>query len=279
MHPCSQRAAAPHHRRLFASVKTWTAHLSSALQRSGREMRHLLPVILHAIRGVVVLTLLCGVVFPLFVLAIGQLAFPTQANGSLLTDGQGHVVGSSLIGQQFTQSVYFHGRPSAVGYNAAGSGGSNIGPTNPQLLNGNGSEVTIPADATPPPGSTPVPGRPHTYYVPGSYLGIINYADQFRKENGLPPNLPLPADIVTASGSGLDPDISVQAAMLQVNRIVAARKALGGTNATIAPDRVVTLIVQHTEQPTLGILGEPRVNVLDLNLALDALFGSPPPQK
>ena len=188
----------------------------------------------------VVLVVLCGIIFPLLLFAIGQIAFPTQANGSLITDRQGHVIGSSLIGQQFTQPVYFHGRPSAVGYNGAGSDSSALGPTNPQLISGNGQQITLAPGATPPPGATPVPGKPNTYEVPGSYLGVRAYADQFRKENGLSPDAPLPADIVTASGSGLDPDISVEAANFQ--RVVSARKALLRKNAAITTDQVMDLI-------------------------------------
>lgn len=271
--------AAPQRERPFASVKAWTGHRSTTSLGLGRETRDLLPVILRALRLTIVLVILSGVIFPLIVFAIGQMAFPTQANGSLVTDLQGHVIGSSLIGQQFAQPAYFHGRPSAVAYNAAGSGSSAIGPTNPQLISGNGSVVTIAPGATPPPGSTPVPGKPNTYDVPGSYLGVKAYADQFRQENGLSPNTPLPPDIVTASGSGLDPDISVEAAYLQVSRVVAARKALGGKNAAIATDQLMDLISQHIQGRDLGFMGEPRVNVLDLNLALDALYGPPPGQK
>jgi K+-transporting ATPase ATPase C chain len=227
----------------------------------------------------IVLVLIAGVLFPVVVFLIGQAAFPAQANGSLITDRQGRVIGSSLIGQQFTQPAYFHGRPSAVGYNGASSGSSAIGPTNPQLLAGNGTQVTVAPGATPPPGSTPVAGKPNTYAVPGSYLGITAYADQFRKDNGLSPTTPLPADIITASGSGLDPDISVEAAYLQVNRIVAARTALGGRNAQITVSQVIALVSQHIEGPQLGVLGESRVNVLALNLALDAAYGSPSGQK
>jgi K+-transporting ATPase ATPase C chain len=152
------------------------------------------------------------------------------------------VVGSKLLAQQFTRPAYFHGRPSAIGYNAAGSGGSNLGPSNPQLV-----------------------------------ANAQHYADQFRKENGLSPDTPLPADIVTASGSGLDPDISVAATVLQVNRVAAARAALGGPNAQVTPDALKTLIARHTLGRDLGVLGEPRVNVLELNLALDAAFGPPTP--
>jgi K+-transporting ATPase ATPase C chain len=221
------------------------------------------------------LVFLSGVIFPLAVYGIGQALFPSQANGSLITTRQGRVVGSSLIGQQFAQPAYFHGRPSAVAYNAAGSGASNIGPTNPQLFSGNGSYITLGPNQPPPPGATPVAGKPRTYYIPGSYLGVSAYADQFRKENGLSADTPLPADIVTASGSGLDPDISVEAAYLQVNRVVAARKALGGANTAITAGEVISLISAHIDGPDLGFMGEAYVNVLELNLALDQSYGSP----
>jgi K+-transporting ATPase ATPase C chain len=230
----------------------------------------------NSIKITLVLLVLCVILYPLVVWGIGQLAFNKQANGSLLKDQQGNVIGSELIGQQFTRPEYFHGRPSAVGYNAAGSGASNLGPTNPQLIDGNGSEVTVAPGATPPLNGTPVAGKDNTYYVPGSYLGIKNYAEQFRQENGLDADAKLPADIVTASGSGLDPQISVEAANLQVNRIVAARTALGGKNAAISVAKVKELITQNTDGRDLGVLGEPRVNVLKLNLALDAAFEKPP---
>ncbi len=271
--------AEPPHERLVTSTKNWTVLPSIWVSSVAHETRALLPVAVRSLRMPLVLVVLSGVIFPLLVFAIGQAAFPAQANGSLVTNSRGRVIGSSLIGQQFTQPAYFHGRPSAVGYNAVGSGSSAIGPTNPHLLSGNGTEVTVAPGATPPPGATPVPGKPNTYYVPGSYLGVTTYADQFRKENGLTADTPLPADIVTASGSGLDPDISVEAAYLQLNRVVAARKALGGKNATITVGRVMDLIDQHTTGRDLGFMGEPRVNVLDLNLALDALYQSPPGQK
>jgi K+-transporting ATPase ATPase C chain len=271
--------SAPPRERTFTRVRTWTAHLSTALTRLGKEVRTLLPETLQALRMTIVLVLIAGVLFPVVVFLIGQAAFPAQANGSLITDRQGRVVGSSLIGQQFTQPAYFHGRPSAVGYNGASSASSAIGPTNPQLLAGNGTQVTVAPGATPPPGGTPVAGKPNTYDVPGSYLGITTYADQFRNENGLSPNTPLPADIITASGSGLDPDISVEAAYLQVNRIVAARKTLGGRNPQITVNEVLALMSQHIEGPQLGVLGESRVNVLQLNLALDAAYGPPSGQK
>jgi potassium-transporting ATPase KdpC subunit len=264
----NDNSAEPTRQVLLTTVKTWTT--SNTIKLLGRETWNSLRIIL-------VLLILCGVIYPLIVFGVGQLAFNTQANGSLITDTHGRVIGSTLLGQQFTLPEYFHGRPSAVGYDASNSGGSNLGPTNPQLVEGNGSEVTVAAGTPPPAGSTPVPGKPHTYYVPGTYLGVKTYADLFRKENGLSPDTPLPADIVTASGSGLDPDISVEAAMLQVNRVVKARQALGGRNAEITPEKVKALIAQYTRGRDLGILGEPRVNVLELNVALDATYGSPPP--
>ncbi len=230
----------------------------------------------NSVKVVVILLILVAVIYPLAVWGISQVVFNKQANGSLITNSQGQVIGSELIGQQFTRSEYFHGRPSVVGYNAAGSSASNLGPTNPQLIEGNGSEVTVAAGATPPPGGTPVAGKADTYYVPGSYLGIKNYADQFRQENGLAADAKLPADIVTASGSGLDPQISVEAATLQVTRVVAARKAEGGKAANLTPAQVQALVSQNTDGRDLGVLGEPRVNVLKLNLALDAAFGAPP---
>jgi K+-transporting ATPase ATPase C chain len=230
----------------------------------------------NAVKITLVLLILCVIIYPLIVFGVGQLAFNKQANGSLIKDSKGNVIGSELIGQQFTMPEYFHGRPSAVDYNAAGSGASNLGPTNPQLIEGNGSEVTVAAGATPPPGATPVAGKANTYYVPGSYLGVKNYAEQFRQDNNLAADAPLPADIVTASGSGLDPNISVDAANLQVNRLVAARQKLGGNNAGISTDKVKALISQNTDGRDLGVLGEPRVNVLKLNMALDNAFGAPP---
>ncbi|HEY4385505.1 MAG TPA: potassium-transporting ATPase subunit C, partial [Ktedonobacteraceae bacterium] len=220
---------------VFAS-KRW---LSQEFTLVGHESWHALKILL-------VLLIVCGIVFPALVYGLGQLFFPAQANGSLISNAQHQIVGSKLIGQQFTSPVYFHGRPSVTNYNASNSSGSNIGPTNPQLINGNGSEVTVQPGATPPANATPVPGKANTYYVPGTYAGIKNYAGQFRQENHLAANTPLPMDIVTASGSGLDPDISVDAATLQINRIVEARQALGGRNASITVANLQTLVEKHT---------------------------------
>lgn len=252
------------------------ARSRAIVTRVGHETHVLLPLIAQGSRLMVVLVVVCGVLYPLLIFATGQFAFPSQANGSLVQNASGQTTGSTLIGQSFSSPAYFHGRPSAVGYDAASSGGSNLGPLNPHLLTGNGTQITVAPGTPPPPGSTPVPGKPNTYRVPGTYLGVPTYAAQFRAENGLAPDTPLPADIVTASGSGLDPDISVAAAALQVKRIVAARQALGGRNTTITPAAVRTVIARATEGRQLGFLGEPRVNVLELNLVLDAAFGSPP---
>jgi K+-transporting ATPase ATPase C chain len=241
-----------------------------------REMHDVGQTFWTACKILLVLLLLCGVLFPLCAYGIGQAVFPFQANGSLLMNQQQQIVGSQLLGQSFTRPEYFHGRPSATGYDASNSSGSNIGPTNPQLLTGNGKMVILQPRTPVPANATPVSGHPHTYLLPGTYAGVNTYAARFRTENGLAPTTPLPADIVTASGSGLDPDISVEAALLQVNRIVHARHALGGKNAQLTAADLRALIQRHTSGRDLGIFGEPRVNVLALNLDLDTRYGAPP---
>lgn len=173
------------------------------------------------------LTIITGVIYPLVVTGIVQIAFPHQANGSLIMTEGGKVVGSELIGQQFDDPKYFWGRPSAASYNAAASSGSNYGPMNPALLD----SVQMRIDA-------------------------LKAAD--------PDNtLPIPVDLVTASGSGLDPHISVASALYQVSRVAAAR----GLNEA----DVIALVNQYTEGRQFGFLGEPRVNVLLLNIALDEI--------
>lgn len=179
------------------------------------------------------LTLTVGVVYPLAITAIGQVAFPHQADGSLIRiDGQ--VIGSELIGQAFDDPHYFWGRPSATGpfpYNAAASSGSNLGPSNDALTEAVQARIDLLGAAD-------------------QALGINNTA-------------PVPVDLVTASGSGLDPHISPAAADYQALRVARARG--------LDVEEVRSLLAEHTEGRQLGFLGEPRVNVLELNLALDAL--------
>jgi K+-transporting ATPase ATPase C chain len=184
------------------------------------------------IRGAVMATLVIAVVccglYPLVVFGISQTFFRAKANGSLIVDQNGIVRGSRLLAQGFTADKYFHPRPSAAGngYDAANSGGSNLGPTS-QKLN----------DA------------------------IKDRIDAYRKENGLSENESVPADAVTSSGSGLDPHISARNAEVQAPRVAKARG--------LGEEQVRDLIQQHTESRDLGFLGDPRVNVLTLNLAID----------
>ncbi len=182
-----------------------------------------------AIVMLVLLTLITGLIYPLIVTAVAQVVFPKQANGSLIMkDGQ--AIGSELIGQPFDDPKYFWGRLSATGpvpYNAAASSGSNLGPTNPALI-------------------TEVQGR----------IDALKAADPTNTQ-------PIPVDLVTSSGSGLDPDISVAAAQYQVPRVARAR---GLDEAAVRQ-----LVDRYTKGRDLAVLGEPRVNVLGLNLALDAL--------
>jgi len=178
----------------------------------------------------IVLTILVGVIYPFFMTGAAQLLFNDQANGSLIKGPNGQIVGSSLIGQNFTKPQYFHPRLSAAGsgYDASNSGGTNLGPTSATLLK-----------------------------------NTIAEANAIRKEDGLPANYPLPSDAVSTSASGLDPDISPAYADLQVARVARVR---GLTQA-----QVRTLVQQYTSGRDLGVLGDPRVNVLELNLALDRL--------
>jgi K+-transporting ATPase ATPase C chain len=190
-----------------------------------------------AIVLIVVMTVLTGLAYPLFMTGVAGILFPHQAAGSLI-ERDGKVIGSELIGQNFTDAKYFHGRPSATTdtdpndptktipapYNAANSGGSNAGPTSKALIE-----------------------------------RVAGDAAALKREN----DAPVPVDLVTTSGSGLDPDITPAAAEFQVPRIAKARNLM--------PDRLRALIADQTQGRVLGVFGEPRVNVLKLNLALDAL--------
>ena len=176
-------------------------------------------------------TLLLGIAYPLAVTGLAQTAFPAQANGSLVRDADGAVIGSSLIGQPFVGATYLHPRPSAAGdgYNAAGSSGSNLGPLNPDLK-----------------------------------ARVADSAAAIRETEG---RGAIPADAVTTSASGLDPDISPAYARLQAQRIATARG--------VAVQEVQAVIDQHVDRPLLGFIGQPHVNVLMTNRALDARFPAP----
>jgi K+-transporting ATPase ATPase C chain len=198
-----------------------------------------------AVMMVLVMTALTGLAYPLAITGLAQALFPAQANGSLVMQGN-RVIGSRLIGQDFTAPNYFHGRPSATSapdpkdasktvdapYNAANSSGSNLGPTSKALID------RVTADIA-----------------------------RLRAENpeATKAGLPIPGDLVTASGSGLDPDISPEAALFQVARIARVRG--------LPQQAVQALVESHIDSPLFGLLGEPRVNVLALNIALDKLSG------
>jgi K+-transporting ATPase ATPase C chain len=193
-------------------------------------MKDFFSEIRGAIMSTLVLAVVCCGLYPLIVFGIGQLAFRDKANGSLIVDEAGAVRGSKLLGQGFTDPKYFHPRPSAAGngYDAANSGGSNLGPTSQKLKD-----------------------------------AIKDRIDAYRKENGLNADQDVPADAVTASGSGLDPHISPRNAEFQVPRVARVRG--------LSEDKVRELIRQNTEGRDLGILGDLGVDVLRLNLALDQL--------
>lgn len=205
-----------------------------------------MKLIRPAIMLVLAFVVVTGFIFPAVIWGIGQAAFPHQANGSLIKDAKGNVVGSELIGQNFAKPEYFHPRPSAAGsgYDANNSSGTNLGPTSDKLING-------------------IADDPKTKDTDETYLGIKQLAEQYRKENGLAPDAILPADAVTRSGSGLDPHISPENAMLQASRVAQTRG--------MSVDDVKKLIEENTEGRFAGIYGDPRVNVLKLNLALEGV--------
>jgi K+-transporting ATPase ATPase C chain len=211
----------------------------------------MLQQIRPAVMSVLVFTIMAGLVFPAVITGIAKVVFPHQANGSLI-EQNGKVVGSEIIGQNFTAPGYFHPRPSNAGsgYDAANSSGTNLGPTSDKLINGIHKRLPDGKDD------------------PGNFDGIKDLAAAYRKENGLADDAPVPADAVTRSASGLDPHITPANADLQVKRVATARG--------LTEDKVRSLVADHTEGRQLGILGEPRVNVLKLNLALDqAVPGNP----
>jgi K+-transporting ATPase ATPase C chain len=194
-------------------------------------MNSFLTELRSALAGTVLLAIACCAVYPLAVTAISRTAFRDKADGSLITDASGKIIGSSLIGQTFTGGNYFHPRPSAAGtsgYDAAGSSGSNLGPTSQKL-----------ADQ------------------------IKERVSAYRAANGLTGDQSVPADAVTASGSGLDPHISPANAELQAGRVAKGRN--------LPLEKIRELIEGHTARPDLGVLGDSGVHVLKLNLALDAL--------
>lgn len=194
-------------------------------------MKELIQDFKSAVLAVVVLALVCCGIFPVAVWGVGQIAFKDKANGSLIYDKSGtNVLGSALLGQQFTGDKYFNSRPSAAGngYDASNSGGSNLGPTSQKL-----------SDA------------------------IKERIADYRKRNGLKDSDAVPADAVTASGSGLDPHISLRNAELQTARVAKARG--------LAEEKIKQLIKQNTDNSDFGVLGDAGVNVLKLNLALDQM--------
>ena len=193
-------------------------------------MKEFLAELRGAIFSTLILAVVCCGIYPLIIFGIGRTLFPDKACGSLIVDARGTVVGSKLIGQNFSADKYFHPRPSAAGngYDSLNSGGSNLGPTSQKLAD------TIKQ----------------------------NVAD-YRTQNGLAANAPVPADAVTASASGLDPHISVENAQIQASRVAKARG--------LKVEDVAALMAQYTDPADLGFLGDPGVNVLRLNLALDGM--------
>jgi K+-transporting ATPase ATPase C chain len=274
-----------------------SSHSPDAAHESGGSI---LGHLWSSIAATVVLTIICCGIYPAIVWGIAQVIFPNQANGSLVkkdgsyTTKDDEAVGSALLGQNFAAAQYFHPRPSSAGagYDAANSSGSNLGPLSSKLLKGTIKSTTMPATQ---PGGDPVPG-PDAVDFDGISLRVVHYClennlplefsasvDAMKDKDGnlddvklvkafnddkspltVHAKTPIPADAVTASGSGLDPHISPANAAIQKARIAKARG--------ISADDVQKLIDQHTDGPDLGILGDPGVNVLMVNLALDAKY-------
>ena len=205
-------------------------------------MKHFLTYIRISIFATFGLGVIVTVIYPVSVWAVSQLLFPRQANGSLIKI-KGKVIGSELLGQSFYSPRYFHSRPSAAGngYDSANSGGSNLGPISSKFLNG-------------------VDDNPNTKDVNEAFAGVKQRVESYRQVNGLPPDVKIPVDAVTASGSGLDPHISPRNAALQLSRVSRERG--------LSKETLQKLIEKNTDG-AFGVLGEPGVNVLKLNLALD----------
>ncbi len=194
----------------------------------------MLNALMIALRVTLFTLVLTGVAYPLLVTGLAQILFPYKANGSLVRDERGQVAGSELIGQAFSHPAYIQPRPSAAGektYDGLASGGSNLGSTSQKLRD-----------------------------------RAITDLNRLKKDNAGSPS-PVPAELLTASASGLDPHLSLAGALWQVPRVAKARR--------VAPERLEAVVRAHLEGPDLGFLGEPRVNVLLLNLALDRQFGRP----
>jgi len=199
-----------------------------------------------SIRMTIVMLIIVSFAYPFVIWAISQVAFKDQANGSLIRNASGQVIGSRLIAQGFTKPEYFHPRPSAAGngYDPTASGGTNLGPTSDKLING-----------------IHKPNLKNGQPDPSDFDGVKDLAAAYRTENGLSAGEAVPIDAVTRSASGLDPHISVANAEIQVARVAKARN--------IDSDSVRTLVRKNTDGRSLGFLGEPGVNVLTLNVALD----------
>ncbi len=201
--------------------------------------RHLLP----AIRATILIALLTGIVFPISVTILSTVFFNEQAKGSLIRNATGEVIGSSLIGQGFSRPEYFHPRPSAAGSGYAGeaSAGSNLGPTSRKLFEGLTDDPATAANE--------------------SFDGVKQLSDTYRTENRLSESEKVPVDAVSRSASGLDPHISFANALFQSRRVSECRK--------VPIEKIRALVESHLEGRQLGFIGEPRINVLQLNLALD----------
>jgi K+-transporting ATPase ATPase C chain len=210
--------------------------------------------VLAALRALLVFTVILGIAYPLAITGLSQVLFDDKADGSLIRNAAGEVVGSSLLGQTFTSPQYFHGRPSAAG---GGASGSEI-----EVLDDQGSPTGATVLASAEDLSTAASGASNLGPTNDDLLATVQERiDAYRAENGLPDDAPVPVDAVTASGSGVDPLISVANARLQAERVAEAR----GLDVV----EVLAVVDDHTSSRPLGFLGETGVNVLELNLALD----------